>query len=331
MIFIFFIFFNLFFSLYSLNNYPVQLYSKNLKNINNLKVLEPINFENKKKLPAFVFFSGLRGKIPYEIYNNFLNNIASTGISCFIINNDIENSNILIEYLEKNYANITLSGHSSGGSKALEIYSDNEHLNNLILFDPVDDRIINNNNKLEYMYNNFFDKSKNKIEINNIQNYLLVKAEKSYKWSIFPPKMPFIPIFDINEKILNMKDDLFIIKDIVDETVNENDETIKITKTISKKINNNKKVIEINDFGHTDLLDEYWTNIMNNFLNNKQNKNNNNKDDNSEDNNLSKLNVYHEFNAYLVNQICYNRLENINDNLKKKNKFKNIKYKISDI
>ena len=42
------------------------------KNINNVKIIEPLNIQNKKEIPAFVFFSGLGGKIPSEIYNNFM-------------------------------------------------------------------------------------------------------------------------------------------------------------------------------------------------------------------------------------------------------------------
>ena len=71
---------------YSFYNLPIHLYSKNIKGIDNVKVIEPININDKKDIPAFIFFSGLSGKIPHEIYNNFLNYIASSGISCYIFN-----------------------------------------------------------------------------------------------------------------------------------------------------------------------------------------------------------------------------------------------------
>ena len=32
-----------------------------------------MNIKDKKDIPALVFFSGLSGKIPNEVYNNFLN------------------------------------------------------------------------------------------------------------------------------------------------------------------------------------------------------------------------------------------------------------------
>jgi len=305
--------------IYSFHNLPVHLYSNNIKNLNNVKVIEPINIENKKNIPAFVFFSGLSGKIPHEIYNNFLNYVASSGISCHIFNDDIYKSNDLIEYLNLNYANITISGHSSGGSKALQLYSISNYVNNLILFDPVDDRMLYNN-KYQFLYNTFFDKSKNEIEINNIKNYLLVKAENSYKWNMFPTKIPFIPLFDINEKIVNIENECYILNDIIDEIINENDEVFKITKTISKKINSNKKSILIKNFGHTDLLDEYWSKIMRKVLK-----------ENNKDKTFDNLNEYHKFNAFLVNQVCYNNLSNLKQSLKIQNELTNIQFSINDI
>ena len=304
--------------IYSFHNLPVQLYSNNIENLNNVKVIEPTNIENKKNIPAFVFYSGLSGQIPHEIYNNFLNYVASSGISCHIYNDDVYKSNDLIDYLNENYANITLSGHSSGGSTALQLYSMSKYVNNLILFDPVDDRIMYN--KYEFLYNTFFDKSKNEIEINNIKNYLLVKAENSYKWNMFPPKIPFIPLFDINEKIVNMKSESYILNDVINEIINENDKIIKITKTISKKMNNNKKSILIKNFGHTDLLDEYWSKIMNKVLK-----------ENNKDKTFDNLNEYHKFNAFLVNQVCYNNLGNLKQCLITQNELTNIQFTINDI
>ena len=304
---------------YSFFNNPIHLYSKNIKGINDIKIIEPVHIENKKDIPAFVFFSGLSGRIPNEIYNNFLNYISSSGVSCFLFNEDIDKSKKIIDYIENHYSNVTIGGHSSGGSKAIKLCSEYNNLNNLILFDPVDDRILNDN-KLDYIYNNFFDTNKNRIEMNNIKNYLLVKAENSYKWSLFPPKMPFIPLFDINENIINMNDNTYVIDDIIEETINENGDIVKITKTISKKINTNKKVIDIRNYGHTDLLDEYWSRNMRKIIK-----------DSSKDKSFEEINEYHKFNAYLINQICYNNLDNMKSNLKNEKELKNIKFNIYDI
>lgn len=298
---------------------PTHLYSKKIKNIENVKIIEPINIENKKDTPALIFFSGLSGNIPNEIYNNFLNYISSSGISCYLFNDDIYKSKSLVDYIYENYANVTISGHSSGASKAIKLYSECNNINNLILFDPVDDRIFENN-KIKYLYNNFFDKSKNEINLNDIKNYLLVKAENSYKWSMFPPKIPFIPVFDINEKIMNINDETYIINNIEEESINENNEIIKVTKTISKKVNSNKKCIEIKNFGHTDLLDEYWSNTMRKIIK-----------DSNEDKSFEDINEYHKFNAFLINQVCYNQVNDLKKNIKNMEEIKNIKFNINNI
>ena len=298
---------------------PTHLYSKKINNIDNVKIIEPINIENKKDTPALIFFSGLSGNIPNEIYNNFLNYISSSGISCYLFNDDIYKSKSLVDYIYENYANVTISGHSSGASKAIKLYSECNNINNLILFDPVDDRIFENN-KIKYLYNNFFDKLKNEINLNDIKNYLLVKAENSYKWGMFPPKIPFIPVFDINEKVMNINDETYIINNIEEESINENNEIVKITKTISKKVNSNKRCIEIKNFGHTDLLDEYWSNTMRKIIK-----------DSNEDKSFEDINEYHKFNAFLINQVCYNQLNDLKKNIKNIEKIRNIKFNINNI
>ena len=109
---------------YAFYNLPVHLYSQNIKGINNIKIIEPLNIQNKKDIPAFVFFSGLSGQIPSEIYNNFVNYVSSSGISCYLFNEDIDKSKNIIDYLNENYANVTIGGHSSGGAKAIKLYAE---------------------------------------------------------------------------------------------------------------------------------------------------------------------------------------------------------------
>ena len=53
--------------------------------------------------------------------------------------------------------------------------------------------------------------------------------------------------------------------------------------------------------------------------------------DNSKDKTFDDLNNYHKCNAYLINQICYNKLDTIKSNLKNENEFKNLKFNIKNI
>lgn len=73
-----------------------------------------------------------------------------------------------------------------------------------------------------------FYKKKN---LNYLENIIFINAEKSYKWSIIPPFTPFIPFFkiDSNELIINKN---------------------KILE------------ITIHNFGHCDIIDNPWRNIM---------------------------------------------------------------------
>ena len=65
-----------------------------------------------------------------------------------------------------------------------------------------------------------------------INNLLFLNAGKSYKWTYDPPGIPFIPFLSIKKKLLELK--------------------------------KNCKVIEIqtDDFGHSDILDRPYSNLM---------------------------------------------------------------------
>ena len=103
-------------------------------------------------------------------------------------------------------------GHSSGCTTAINTC--NNKVDRLILLDPV---------KTPYFKAN--------QDINFLENILIINAEKSYKWNIIPPFIPFIPFFKIS---------------IDDLSINKN------------KI----KIININNFGHCDIINNPWRNIM---------------------------------------------------------------------
>ena len=67
--------------------------------------------------------------------------------------------------------------------------------------------------------------------LNHLDNILIINAEKSYKWSYIPPFIPFIPLFRLYKTHINI--------DI-------------------KKI----KEITVNNYGHCDIIDNPYRNIM---------------------------------------------------------------------
>ena len=66
----------------------------------------------------------------------------------------------------------------------------------------------------------------------DIDDAIIINAEKSYTGSWNPPTIPFIPILSLN------KDNLIL------------------------KNNKSIETITVKDFGHTDLLDKPWGDIM---------------------------------------------------------------------
>ena len=69
------------------------------------------------------------------------------------------------------------------------------------------------------------------INLDFLEEIIIINAELSYKWSVIPPFFPFIPFFSLTKKNLN--------------------------------IDKNKiKIIEIKNYGHTDILNNPWRDIM---------------------------------------------------------------------
>ena len=105
-----------------------------------------------------------------------------------------------------------------------------------------------------------------KFPVNDI---LFLNARKSYKWKWFPPKIPFIPFFGLNSNKVKF---------------------------------NNKQCIIAKDFGHSDILDYPWGNIMHQTFSEGLN----NRDE-------SKIEKYHEWLSTIITEyINTNELVDIN-------------------
>lgn len=102
--------------------------------------------------------------------------------------------------------------------------------------------LLNNYKNIDNNINNYIDNIilldpvttpnlKKNIDLNNITNLLILNAEMSYKWSKIPPFLPFIPLFKLNPYRLNIDID---------------------------KI----QYLEILDYGHTDIINNPYCNLM---------------------------------------------------------------------
>ena len=128
--------------------------------------------------------------------------------------------------------------HSSGYVNIINSVNKEKNINKGIFLDPVDNSFLLNNN-FPFLNN------ENSYNLNYIENILILRAEKSYKGSIFPKlEIPFIPAFALNsEKLEKYNPDLIINK------------------------------ISAENYGHSDVLDSLWADLMHGSSISKGNEN----------------------------------------------------------
>ncbi len=241
-------------------NVPVNIYKRNYDN-NIVKVYEPKNIA-KEELDCLVFYTGANSIIPAEIYSNFIKTLNNYNFSVNVVTNKNDITNDLLYEIRDEYKKVVPLSHSSGYVNAIQTINTQRNINKAIFLDPVD-----NSN---FVGNNFFDFSdrSKSMKIKNLDNILVLNAEKSYKGSFFPkPEVPFIPLFGVDLKKL--------------ETENPN---INIKKIVAE------------DYGHSDVLDILWSDLMHATLS----KGNPNREQ-------SQMDKYHE---WLANEI-YNFINNV--------------------
>jgi hypothetical protein len=249
-----------------------------LLTISNFNILSISSISSALYLPAsnnnhnvkLLFFTGGNALMPADIYSDFIRKLENK-YEVYTIKNSNKDATVVIEQLLEysSQEEIVPIGHSSGCTTLLNYCTKLKNTNKCILLDPV------NNNLNEEVI-------KRIRKTNNIQTILQINAEKSYKWKFgneennkenkdytenkdnteskdntenkyynliesvssvsnkvqFPsipifPKMPFIPAFAMN----------------VNEIFNND---VLLTK------------INVNDFGHCDILDTAFSNIMHN-------------------------------------------------------------------
>ena len=160
--------------------------------------------------PNIIFFTGGSNFMPKFLYNNFLEN-QEKNFNIFKISL-FSNYKKEINYIYNLNKETILLAHSSGCITALNNCP--KYIKKIILLDPV--------KTPKYIYDN---------DLNFLDKIIIIDADLSYKWSIYPPFFPFIPFFSLSNKDLN--------------------------------INNFKiKRKNIKNYGHTDILDNPWRDIM---------------------------------------------------------------------
>ncbi len=165
-----------------------------LDNNNNNEVYE-LDDVVKKDTACVLFFTGLNSVIPGEIYDTFLSNLASEGVSSYIADANVDKTADLLDDLVESYANVTVVGHSSGSVNAIGLCTNNKDVKRLVLMDPVDNSFL-------------VDRYRNKdLVLKHVEKVLFLNAAKSYEWNLSPTdfSVPFIPTFDIKPENLKLK------------------------------------------------------------------------------------------------------------------------------
>lgn len=247
----------------------VNTYNLNIKVTKNyikdtvFKQYLPINSTPTKNI---AFYSGGNSIIPSDIYSGFLKQLANQGFSVYAMTNNNELNSLLYDSLYG--SDIYILSHSSGCVTAINDANNMREINSAIFMDPVNNQGIIN--RFNFMDNN-------KLSIKYLKNILIINAEKSYKWSIFPEfNIPFIPGFRLTEKELtSINSDI----DISCDTAKE--------------------------YGHSDILDSIWSDFMHKTVSKGL-------DDRSDE----QLEKYHVWLAKTINEYINNDINNDMSNLK---------------
>ena len=222
---------------------------------------------------SVLFYTGkLKNGLPSDIYNTFLNKLAETK-KIYIASSSAEKNLVLVSKITET-EKLSIVSHSTSASDAIELMKQIESINDnqddnqddntqenvggkiekLVLIDPIDHYYFKENfnlnqynvfkyldsmedmedkissfieaDKVSLVFKSIFKPGKNKKKVNKKTH--IIKTSISNRWKIFPPIPP------INKYSLNLNQ-------------------LK-----------NKQITLIQNYGHFDILDTTWSNMIHN-------------------------------------------------------------------
>jgi hypothetical protein len=171
---------------------PVKIHSTQiLETKPAIPVFEPLQNGNNQppKRPAcLLFFTGLYGYMPYDIYSTLLHTIATLNVTVYVPDADYSTEEIrqLAKKLQTDYTEIIPVSHSSGSLKIFDAFADKPEIKKAILLDPVNGNMFSANQH---------------IVAPHMKNILLIHAKKTYEGNL----IPFIPPF------FRVKEETFVL------------------------------------------------------------------------------------------------------------------------
>jgi len=211
--------------------------------------------------PSVLFYTGkLKNALPSDIYNSFLNKLADNR-KIYIASSNLEKNLALINKITKK-EKVSVISHSTSADDAIDLIKhieteekEEDNIENIILIDPIDHYYFKDNmslnqynvfkyldemddvedkissfieaDKVNLVFKSIFKPGNNKNKKIN-KKALIIKSSISNRWKIFPPIPP------INKYSLNLN-----------------------------KLKN-KKIKTIENYGHFDILDPTWSNMVHN-------------------------------------------------------------------
>jgi len=247
-------------------NVPVTVFKRKYEN-QIVKVYEPIDME-RKDMNALIFYTGANALIPGDIYSNFIKALNNYNFSVNVVPSENSATTEFLYDIRDEYKALIPLTHSSGYVNAVETINKQKKINKAVFLDPVDNSKLFDNS----VFSVFSDKE---TLLTHLDEVLILNAGKSYKGSLFPKfEIPFIPAFGINIKKLEQSNPSLSV--IVETAEN---------------------------YGHSDVLDTIWSDIMHTTL--------------SKGNEIREQEVLDEYLDWLALQIYnfVNKDENKNDEL----------------
>jgi hypothetical protein len=191
----------------------------------------------KKSVVFFPVQLSYNDQLPVDIYGEFKKSLQSNGFHVFQSSgNTNEDCNLINDMkLADELDKVTLVSHSTGINNLLKVCDKVQSVDNVVFNENLEDYINDfiESDKFTLLKDAIFKKNDKKfLTFDNIEKLLYISSKKSSRWKILPPIPPIKRLFlDYNE--------------------------IK---------SSNKTLITIPEYGHFDILDTQWSDMIHNSI-----------------------------------------------------------------
>ena len=260
-----------------------------------------------------LFFTSVSNSIPAFVYNDFLNSLSNKYHNNVLVPKEKDDLKKL-----PSDDRLTVISHASGAVEALK-YAKNKKVKNLVLIDPVDNRIDKiTGKKKDNSIDNFWDDNDDPLfQLANVEKVLFMYTKKSYKledsplfgW-IFNPLSGLKTLWPsfIPEK-LSIKPNDLVTSEYKCEDDSCNEEECKCDPEDSKL------ALKILNYGLCDILDLDYSNFIHNTICEGH-------PDRSEEN----INNYHKRLALIINLFLKHKYDDYKDYLEDLDDFSKIDF-----